>query len=338
MKNANFAVRMEEKKLYPMRFCTLQDDYSWGTEAFKIADLGYRDSLVRDGWLAGNAISEIMDMYVDQVVGENVFEYWGRQFPVCIRQIKVNGRMPLRVSPDDEHAQQRWDFLGKEKLWYVLRCGTDARLFLGFLNDTDAGEVYSKCSDGSIAEILNVVAPYAGQVLHIPAGTAHAALGDMDILEIAESSPLDFCMCSWGDDVSEDEFDPSLDFVDVLDLVDYRRFRQSVAPEVCNGPAEKLFSSTQFEVARLNLVNPVHVSGGDSAAFALYSCISGAASVQADIDGEKKVFGFSKGETILVPADCSDFYLVPAEVGTVLVETTVPKREDKDTYINPDMS
>ncbi len=60
---------MEEKKLYPLAFCSLADEYGWGTDEFLLADLGYRDSLIREGWLAGNAISEIMDTYLDRVVG-----------------------------------------------------------------------------------------------------------------------------------------------------------------------------------------------------------------------------------------------------------------------------
>ena len=36
----------EEKKLYPFKFCTLQDEYPWGSETFSLADLGYRDTLV----------------------------------------------------------------------------------------------------------------------------------------------------------------------------------------------------------------------------------------------------------------------------------------------------
>ena len=59
---------MDEKKLYPFRFCSLQDDYVWGSDEFKLADLGYRDSIVRDGWLAGNTMGEIMDTYLDRVV------------------------------------------------------------------------------------------------------------------------------------------------------------------------------------------------------------------------------------------------------------------------------
>ena len=104
----------EEKKLYPFKFCTLQDEYPWGSETFSLADLGYRDSLVREGWLAGNSIAEVMDTYLDRVVGDEVYNYYGRQFPICVKHLCVHGRMPLRVHPDDETAAQRYDFLGKE--------------------------------------------------------------------------------------------------------------------------------------------------------------------------------------------------------------------------------
>ena len=51
----------ENNKLYPMSFCPLEDEYVWGKESFELADLGYRDSLIREGWLASNSISELMD-------------------------------------------------------------------------------------------------------------------------------------------------------------------------------------------------------------------------------------------------------------------------------------
>ena len=47
----------EERKLYPLRFCSILDEYVWGKDEFILADLGYRDSLVKDGWLAANTIS-----------------------------------------------------------------------------------------------------------------------------------------------------------------------------------------------------------------------------------------------------------------------------------------
>ena len=66
----------EEKKLYPFRLAVLEDAYSWGTDTFRLADLGYRETLVRDGWLAGNTLGEVMDLYMDRVVGERVFSFF----------------------------------------------------------------------------------------------------------------------------------------------------------------------------------------------------------------------------------------------------------------------
>ena len=350
----------EEKKLYPFKFCTLQDDYPWGSEEFKLADLGYRDSLVREGWLAGNSIAEVMDTYLDRVVGDNVYEYYGRQFPVCVRQLRVRGRMPLRVHPDDETAAQRYDFLGKEKVWYVLRAGADARLLVGFRRDTDAAEVYAKCLDNSVEEVLNVVAPHAGQCLHIPAGTPHAAFGDVEILEIGESSPMDFCLCGWGQEVHPDEFDTALTLVDALDFIDYRRFRvepgmtteRSANDGKGDAPgSERLVNLPQLRVDRIPLTTALEIRR-EIGPFLLYSCVKGAAVIrlvpgdgqlastkkaadfQKEVD-EKLTFSLKAGETMLVPAECTVFELGPTERDTLLLETTVV-RADADPYINPD--
>ena len=325
---------MEEKKLYPFRFCTLQDEYSWGSDEFKLADLGYRDSVVRDGWLAGNAISEVMDTYLDRVVGENVYNFWGRQFPVQVKHIRVKGKMPLRVHPDAETAEQRYDFLGREKLWYVLRAGKGARLLLGFNRDTDASELYGKCLDGSVEELLNSVEPVAGEFFHIRPGVPHAACGDIEIIEVSESSPLDFCLCAWGQEVSEEEFDPGLNLVDALDFIDYKAWKAPEAPHPHEGEVvRKLVDIPEFTVTLLQLTDPLHIYSERFDSFILYTCLRGEASVQLEVLGQTASFPFKKGETLLVPAECPDFFLVPTDRDTVILETTVAPREEQDSYL-----
>ena len=319
-----------------MQFCSQLDEYSWGSEDFRLADLGYKDSLVREGWLAGNSIGEIMDTYIDRVVGDNVYEYYGRQFPVGVKNIHVKGKMPLQVHPDDGIGVERYDLLGKDKYWYVTRVGKDAKVLLGFRKDTDATEVWEKCQDGTVGDILNAVAPHAGQVLHIAPGTPHAASGDIEILEIGESSPLDFCMCGWGREVSEEEFDPSLDFVDALDFIGYGAYRDTTPSPERTGAAERLLSLRQFEVSRIKLADTLRFKGAEESSFVLYSCISGDASIRIDEAGKEAVFALKAGETVLVPADCPDFLIVPEAAGTLLLETTVPFRTEQDAYINPD--
>lgn len=322
----------EEKKIYPLKFCPIRDERPWGVEEFKLADLGYRDSLIREGWLAGNSIGELMDTYIDRIVGDNVYDYYGRQFPVCVRLLEVRGKMPLQVHPDDETAQQRYDLLGKEKLWYILRAGMDAKLHVGFRKSTDATDFYESCLDGGADRLLNELKPEPGQSLRIPAGVPHCADGDVDILEIAESSPLDFCLHGRGQEVSEDQFDPALSFADALDFIDFGRF----VPEVASGSL--LADVPQFKIRRIRLGEPVIYGGkGESDSFVLFSCASGRAMLQPlSMDGGSGSFTLEAGDSLLVPAECQDFSLVPADRDTVLLETTT-YRVEPDRYINPDV-
>jgi len=240
-------------------------------------------------------------------------------------------------------------------VWYVLRAGADARLLVGFRRDTDAAEVYAKCLDNSVEEVLNVIAPHAGQCLLIPAGTPHAACGDVEILEIGESSPMDFCLCGWGEEVHPDEFDTALTLVDALDWINYHRFGDSPIKSANDGKgdapgSERLVDLPQLRVDRIPLTTALEIRR-EIGPFLLYSCVKGAAAIrlvpgdgqltstkksadfQKEVD-EKLTFNLKAGETMLVPAECTVFELGPTERDTLLLETTVV-RNDADPYINP---
>lgn len=313
--------------MYPLKFCRVRDEYEWGSESFLLADLGYRDTPVREGWLAANGMGEVMETYMDRVVGDNVYEFYGRQFPVCVRHLEVKGRMPLRVSPDDVVAGERFDLLGKEKLWYVQRCGQDARVMLGFKEDSNAAAVYEACLDGSVGRLLNVVVPHAGQWFHIPPGTVHSACGDVEILEVAESSPVDICMCGWGCPVSTEEFDSSLSLADALDFIDYKAF-------VADAPSDVIIDIPQFRIERLDLGAVLHSRADAPCSFVLYTGLSGSAAVQVDVCGRTAAFPFGRNEVVLVPAESEDFRLVPLTEGTSVLEIAVPYITEKDSYLN----
>ena len=76
---------------------------------------------------------------------------------------------------------------------------------------------------------------------------------------------------------------------------------------------------------------------GESDSFVLFSCASGRALLQPlSTDGGSGSFTLEAGDSLLVPAECQDFSLVPADRDTVLLETTT-YRVEPDRYINPDV-
>jgi len=268
-------------------------------------------------------------MYLDRIVGEKAFAWYGRQFPLSVKLVDAEGRIPLMVHPDDETASQRFDFLGKAKMWYVLDVRPDASLWLGFRRDTDADELYRACQDGGVEALLNAVVPKPGECYAIRPGTVHAAQGVVQ-LEVSEASPLDFCLHGWGAEIPEEQFDSALGLVEALDFIDFKASRPSAVTQ-----AGKLLQSDEFVATKLDLKDPVHILAGENGSFAVYFCASGEASVQVPVPGGMESTLLKAGETVLVPAEIEDFFLAPRQSGTVLVEILVEREEKPDAYIDP---
>lgn len=389
-----------EKKLYPFKFIPVPSRRPWGGndlveklgkkfvecdeegneipvgadeligESWEIADMGFEDSVLSNGWLAGNTISEIMETYLEKVVGENVYNYFGRQFPLLVKFLDVKGKLSVQVHPDDEIAAERYDVLGKSELWYILDAKPGAKAYMGFNREVTAQEFYDKCNDGTVEELLNVVYPKKGDVLFITPGMVHAADGGLLLVEIQESSDLTFRLYDWGREKNPATARP-IHLEEAIDVIDYSPYDQGKyrkgplwGSEASDKPCcahechcgedehhhehderedkvvETLVESRQFTVTKINLTDPLHIYTEQFESFIVYVCIEGAASVQVPSvkeNGESYMenYEFGKGETIMIPADMEDFYLVPRDRSTVLLEAVTRLEPMLDAYIDP---
>ena len=397
-----------EKKLYPFKFIPVASRRPWGGnalvndlgkkfvevdsdgnecvlgsdvligESWELADMGIEDSVVAEGWLAGNTISELMETYLERLVGENVYNYYGRQFPLLIKFLDINDKLSVQVHPDDEVAAERYDSLGKAEIWYVMDAKPGAKMYCGFTRDMTAQEFYDRCKNGTVEEVLNVIYPKKGDVIYITPGTVHAADGGLLIAEIQESSDMTFRLYDWGR-----EFNPATarqtHLEEAIDIIDYRPFDAGLyrkgprwGDEASNSPCkahecdchdeechchdhehechchdhkdeggivETLVESPQFNVTKLHLSDPLHIYTEKFESFIIYICLEGGASVQVPStkeNGEAYMmnYEFAKGETILIPAELPDFYLVPRDRSTLLLEAVTRPAEDLDEYID----
>lgn len=336
----------EEKKLYPFRLISIEDEFQWGKEIWRLADLGWRDTPVRDGWLAGNSMGEIMETYLDRIVGDDVFDSFGQQFPFQIKNLSVNGKMPLMVSADDEIARQRYDSLGKEKLWYVCKAESGTRLLLGLRKYVETTDFIDACTSGEADALMNSASIKAGDYFHIPTGIPHCIMGKAEILEISESSALDFRLCSWGEPMPENDTGLSLGLVDALDFIDRDKFPAeklmgfSLEDRSEDGPANvlRLLTLPQFSSKMIALEDALHISANSNDSCVAYSCIKGEFTLQLPkVDDEKiDYLPVKTGETVLVPAEVDEFYLLPRSSGTMLIETLVEPHTEPDSYLDSD--
>jgi len=318
---------MDGKKLSPMRFQLEKVERKWGLAEYRIADLGYIDSMALDGWLAGNSISDIMQTYLERFVGEVPFENYGTQFPVMVKWLDIKGRTSLHVNPDDEAAEQRYDAFGKTALWYVAAAGSSSKLFLGFERDVTAAEFYGKCMDGTVEELLHVVKPKVGESYLVTPGMVHAAQ-DVRLLEVAESSELWFRLHAWDDPEAE------LHLEEAFDLIDFKAYRVAKPKRDPEAVTEKLAVTPQFTVSEIRLKAPVRITD-QGGSFRLYACVRGGGSVQ--VEG-MEALRFTGGDAVLVPAELKDFVLAPSVSGTLVLETLLEPRHEPDQYIDPTVS
>ena len=82
--------------------------------------------------------------------------------------------------------------------------------------------------------------------------------------------------------------------------------------------------------------DPLHIYTEQYESFILYTCVSGEVSIQWHAEGKTENVLLKTGEAILIPAEMPDFFIVPRERDSFLLETYV-SREDVDPYINPNV-
>lgn len=225
---------MDEKNLYPLRFTPSETVHPWGRESWLLADLGYVDSEVSSGWLQGNTLSELMQTYLEKVVGDDTFEYYGLQFPVTVKVLNIDGKTPVLVQADDTVAAQRYDSLGRTALWIVLSAQPGARIRIGFKNNLSAQALYEAAQQGRLETLMNRTEVQRGDRFLLEPGVTYAFSGKARILEIAEASSLVF-------DLNDPE-----DLVEAFDWVELKKF--PVMVRQAHQPSGKM-STPHFRVA-----------------------------------------------------------------------------------------
>lgn len=320
--------------LYPLKFKPQFKERIWGGnklmkelmkavpreidkcgESWEISAVQDSVSVVSNGYLAGNDLQELIEVYMGELVGDSVYEEFGVEFPLLIKLIDAQDVLSIQVHPDDETAKRVHHAYGKTEMWYVISADENAEIITGFKRDITREEYLQSLSDGSLKELLNVERVKAGDVFFIPAGRVHAIGKGVILAEIQQTSDITYRIYDW-DRVDSNGKSRDLHNDLAVDVIDFKAVKDPkwTRPNVNNKTSE-LISCEYFTVNRLSFTESIKRDYNALDSFVIFMCLQGEASI---IYGNGSAENISIGETVLLPADIKDIILRPAEKCSIL--------------------
>ena len=196
--------------LYPLKFQPIIKDKIWGGhkletifhrnignlpnagESWDLSGVEGNESIVKNGFLAGNNLTELLEIYMDELVGESVYKQYGNLFPLLVKIIDANDALSIQVHPNDEMAAERHNSLGKTEMWYLMDADPEATLISGFTAPIDKQIYVNAVNNNTLEPLLRNYHVKKGDVFFMPAGRVHAIGKGCLIAEIQETSDITY--------------------------------------------------------------------------------------------------------------------------------------------------
>lgn len=322
------------EKLYPLKFKTQYMDKIWGGqkikthlgkdfgklpncgESWEISGVQDHVSVVSNGFLAGNSLEELIEVYMGDLVGDKVYERFGVEFPLLIKFIDANDDLSIQVHPDDELSKKRHQAFGKTEMWYVMQADQGAKLNLGFKEELTKEQYLEKFEAGKLMDILNFEEVKEGDVLFMPAGRVHAIGRGVLVAEIQQTSDVTYRIYDYerkDAEGNERELHTEL-ALDAIDFTVPESYKTEY--EAKQNDSVEVVKCDYFTTNVLELNQKLERDFHQEDSFVIYICLEG----ELTIDFEGGSESVKKGDTVLVPAALEQFFLSPLSSDVKLLE------------------
>jgi len=323
-------------KLYPLKFKPIFRDKIWGGQKIKtvlgmdfgnlpncgevwvLSGVANNETIVSDGFLEGNELNELIEVYMDDLVGEKAFRMYKNEFPILVKFIDANDYLSIQVHPDDELAQKRGIGNGKTEMWYIISADEKSELISGFNKTVDQKRYLDHLKNKNLKDILNFEKVSAGDVFYMPAGRVHALGPGILLAEIQQTSDTTYRIYDW--DRLDDKGNPrQLHIEEAIDAIDYKAYDnyRSEYPKVKNETIE-IVDEQYFTTNILDLDKPLQKNYDQLDSFVIYTCVEGSSHIKYT----QGSVSLKMGECVLVPNDIKNIGIFPDDK-TKILETYI---------------
>jgi len=337
-------------RLYPLKFKPIIKDKIWGGtrlknvlnkktktdkagESWEISGYPGSVSQVKNGFLAGNTLEELIEVYMGDLVGDSIFEKFGTLFPLLIKFIDANEILSIQVHPDDELAREQFGSFGKTEMWYIIQADAGSEIIVGFNQAVTKESYLSHLNNKTLLSILNKEKTAEGDVFFIPPGRVHAIDKGILLAEIQQTS--DATLRIYDFDRVDDKGKPrELHTEKALEAIDFKVYpayktNYAKASDQPNMLATCQYFTTNF----FNLTKKVEREYHEIDSFVIFMCLKGKITLVHNSDEKEQL---NTGDTVLLPAEIKKVQLIPdgeAKLLEIYIDG-LPGRENLDAILD----
>jgi mannose-6-phosphate isomerase len=311
--------------LYPLKFEPVLKDKIWGGntlvsrynkkpagsshigESWELSSIADNQSVISNGFLAGNNIEEIIEVYMGDITGDLVFEKFGNEFPLLIKLIEAREDLSVQVHPGNTLARERHHAYGKTEMWYILESEKGSQIYTGFREGVTKEMYKESLKNGKLVDLLNIESVEAGDTFFTPAGRVHAIGAGTILVEIQQTSDITYRIFDWNrksSGIGSRELHTDM-ALDAIDFTASGKNKIKIDPEL--NKTENLVSCEFFNTNIIRFNAPVNKEYYSYDSFVVYICIDGEFLIHWDENSDKVI----KGETVLLPAMIKEITLEP---------------------------
>ncbi len=329
-------------RLYPMTFEPVFKDYIWGgrslarfgrrlppegpvAESWEISAHEDGTTRVENGAHAGRLLTEVhAELGLDLIGRNNAWAHERGKFPLLVKLLDAHTPLSVQVHPTDDYARaHEGNELGKTEMWYVLHAQPGAELIVGVTAGTTREALGRAIEETRLEPYLHHVAVRAGDHVCVPAGTLHAILDGLILIEIQQNSNTTYRVYDWGR-VGKDgkprplHVDRALDVID-LDVVEPQVEAAQVVEEEEGYRRAVLCRNDYFMAERIEL---------DAGSVLHGTCNGDTLEIWGAIDGRAKIndLDLPAVRFALLPASLGDYAVRAVSPATLLRTYTPPPR------------
>lgn len=308
------------KNVYPLQFVPILKERIWGGEKLKtvlnksiesvttgesweLSTVEGDVSVVANGALEGRTLMQLIDESPNEILGTAVYQKFGKQFPLLFKYLDAREDLSIQVHPNDELAKERHNSFGKTEMWYIMQADADARIIVGFKEESNAEEYVSNLKNKSLLSILDAVKVKSGDVFFLETGTVHAIGAGLVVAEIQQTSDItyriyDFDRVDAQGNERELHIDQALDAINYDKVDTYKEYAKEVNQS--NSVVDCPYFTTNF----IPLDGEINMSKNGET-FTVYMCVEGV----FEIAYNEVKYSYKKGDTVLIPAAIDSFVL-----------------------------